>query len=79
MTLETITRGVRTRRAVRRWPLYTGLPIAALTAALAAAFGSGLITVYDAPGNAGVVVGWECHNAGYEWRGAPGFFTDSCS
>lgn len=63
----------------RRWPkvlMITGLAFAAF---VGAGFASGLITVYDGPANAGVVVGWECHNLGFEWRGAPGFFADSCS
>lgn len=41
-------------------------------------FATSLIQIYDAPGNAGVVVGWTCNNIGFEWRGVPGMFVDSC-
>lgn len=34
--------------------------------------------VYDAPGNAGVVVGPECVNVGWEWKGDPGPIVDTC-
>lgn len=40
-------------------------------------FATGLVKVYDAPMNAGVVVGTDHNNFGYEWRGAPGFFVDN--
>lgn len=63
----------------RRALLVLGLVTAALAVLIAVSFGTGLITVYDAPGNAGVVIGVECHNIGYEWRGVPGFFANSCS
>lgn len=63
----------------RRWT--KGLAVAAgvLAILMGVGFATGLITVYDAPANAGVVIGWNCTNVGLEWRGDPGFFTDSCS
>jgi hypothetical protein len=65
-------------RSRRRWPRILAAVAALFAALLAAGFWSGLVAVYDAPGNAGVVVGWDCTNAGYEWRGTPGFFFDEC-
>jgi hypothetical protein len=68
-------------RAARRWPRVVALSAGLFAVLVGIGFWSGLIKVYDAPGNAGVVVGWTCHNLGYEWRGAPGdpgFFANSC-
>ncbi|WP_125738149.1 hypothetical protein [Amycolatopsis sp. WAC 04197] len=38
---------------------------------------TGLVTVYDAPGNAGILV---ANLGGFEWRGTPGLFVcgDQC-
>lgn len=62
----------------RRWPRVVALALVAFAVLLGGGFGSGLVAVYDAPGNAGIVVGWPCHNIGLEVRGDPGFFADSC-
>lgn len=75
---DLLTQGTGGGRPVRRRWLVAGLTALVVAVLLAAGFGSGLITVYDAPGNAGVVVGWECHDIGLEVRGNPGFFVDSC-
>ncbi len=62
----------------RRWPRVLLVVALALGALVGVGFAAGVITVYDGPKNAGVVIGWECRNIGYEWRGTPGFFADSC-
>jgi hypothetical protein len=49
----------------------------ALAVVVGVGFATGLIKVYDAPMNAGVVVGTDHSNFGYEWRGAPGWFVDN--
>lgn len=61
----------RTRRTI-------ALTLALLAALAGVGFATGLITVYDAPGNAGVVIGVPCHNVGLEVRGVPGLFADTC-
>lgn len=61
----------RTRRTI-------ALTLALLAALIGIGFATGLVTVYDAPGNAGVVIGVPCHNAGVELRGDPGLFADTC-
>lgn len=48
-----------------------------LAIVVGAGFASGLIKVYDAPMNAGIVVGTDHSNFGYEWRGTPGWFADN--
>lgn len=63
----------------RRWPKVLLVVALALGVLVGLGFATGLITVYYGPGNAGVVIGPECRNVGYEWRGVPGFFVDSCS
>lgn len=49
-----------------------------LAAMISFAFATSLVTVYDGPGSAGVVVGVPCHNVGWEFRGTPGPFADTC-
>lgn len=63
----------------RRWPRVLLIIALVFAALIGAGFATGLITVYDGPRNAGIVIGWECRNIGYEWRGATGLFVDSCS
>lgn len=65
-------------RARRRWPRVLALAAALFAALVGVGFASGLVKVYDAPGSAGVVVGWDCRNVGWEFRGTPGPFMDSC-
>lgn len=63
----------------RRWPRVVAWIAAALAVLAGVGLLTGLVTVYDGPGNAGIVIGVNCTNVGFEWRGHPGFFTDSCS
>lgn len=51
--------------------------LVALAVVAGAGFATGLIKVYDAPMNAGVVVGTDHSNFGYEWRGTPGWFLNN--
>lgn len=57
------------RRAIALW---------AAAAVIGTVLGLNVHT-YSAPGNAGVLIGPEGHNIGYEWRGHPGLFIDSRS
>ncbi len=62
----------------RRWIGVLLAAALAFAALIGIGFATGLITVYDAAGNAGIVIGPECHNAGLEWRGTPGLFFNAC-
>lgn len=64
----------RTRRTLTT----AAAALAALLTLIAVLLATGLVTVYDAPGNAGIVIGVPCHNLGYEYRGTPGLFADAC-
>lgn len=66
-------KSVRRHRRLRN----TVVAAAACAAVIAILFMTGIIRIYGGE-NAGIVVGWPCHNVGYEWRGNPGFFTDAC-
>jgi hypothetical protein len=78
-TLYRVTRPAqaRTRPLPRPRKLFFMLVAAYLFGVLVASW----VTVYDGPGNAGIVVGPVCHNVGFEWRNAqdaPGFFMNAC-
>jgi hypothetical protein len=57
-------------------------PLVIALAVLGSAIGAGYLithtTVYNAPGNAGIVIGVPCVNVGFEWRGTPGPIVDTC-
>lgn len=54
--------------------------LVALTFLVSLGVATGLVRVYGVGNgalNAGVVVGTDGHNVGYEWTGTPGWFTDA--
>lgn len=58
----------------------TAIAALALVALVGLGLATGLVRVYGVGNgalNAGVVVGTDSHNVGFEWRGEPGFFVDA--